>query len=154
MLSIMMLRTFFKSDISSVLAIEESVHVTPWTRETFETCFRSGYLGWVAEIDNKIVGFVIVSLHREECHILNLGVSHEQQRQGIGRKLLEYALNYAKQQGIGIAYLEVRRSNARAISLYRKMKFYLVGERKNYYPSVSEPEDALIFAMSLVEEFP
>lgn len=101
------------------------------------------------EIDKKIIGFIIISLTIEECHILNLCVDREFQHQGWGRKLLEHALNHARKHGIGIAYLEVRRSNSRAISLYKKMKFHLVGERKGYYPTVAGNEDALIFAMSL-----
>ena len=146
-----MLRTLYKSDLGQVLAIEQTVHVAPWNEETFGICFRSDYFGWVIELDNKIIGFTIASLQAGECHILNLGVAREYQHKGWGRKLLEYALNHAKQQGIGIAYLEVRRSNSRAISLYRKMKFHLVGERKNYYQTVSGQEDALVFAMSLHE---
>src|SRR5262245_26552494 len=143
-----MLRTLFKSDLPNVLAIEKAVHVLPWTEETFNTCFQSGYIGWVAEFDNRVIGFVVISLSQSECYILNLCVSHAYQHQGFGRKLLEFALDHAKSKGIGIAYLEVRRSNSRAISLYRKMQFHLVGERKGYYPTVSGNEDALIFAKS------
>jgi ribosomal-protein-alanine N-acetyltransferase len=45
----------------------------------------------------------------------------------------------------------VRRSNSHAISLYQKMNFHLVGERKEYYPTLSGYEDALVFAKRLVE---
>jgi [ribosomal protein S18]-alanine N-acetyltransferase len=144
-----MMRTLFQSDIHQLLRIEQSVHIAPWSEETFKVCFQSGYAGWAIEINKKIIGFIIISLTVEECHILNLCVDREFQHQGWGRRLLEHALNQARQHGIGIAYLEVRRSNSRAISLYRKMKFHLVGERKGYYPTVAGNEDALIFAMSL-----
>lgn len=144
-----MLRTLHKSDLEQILLIEESVHVSPWSRETFLTCFRADYKGWVIEEEKVVIGFVIVSLQPEECHVLNLCVSRAQQSKGLGRKLMDYALEQAKKSGTIIAYLEVRRSNSRAISLYRKMQFHLVGERKNYYPTVSGQEDALIFAKSL-----
>lgn len=144
-----MLRNFTKSDLDQILLIEEAVHVVPWTLDTFKTCISAGYVGWVIEVEKKIIGFIIVSQHTDECHILNVGVAREWQHQGYGRKLLNHALAAAKQAGAGIAYLEVRRSNSRAISLYRKMKFHLVGERKNYYQTVSGSEDALVFAMSL-----
>lgn len=147
-----MLRTLFKSDLKQVLTIEESVHVVPWTEETFKTCFQSGYVGWVIELNKKIIGFIIMSLRVEECHILNLCVTREYQRRGYGYKLLEHALRHAKHEKTGIVYLEVRRSNLPAISLYRRMKFHLIGERKDYYPTVSGSEDALIFAKSLHED--
>lgn len=148
-----MLRTLFKSDIPQILEIEKAVHIAPWTEDTFNTCFETGCLGWAVEIDQKIIGFIVVSLRVEECHILNLCVTHQYQRQGYGRKLLEYALNQVRHKGAGIAYLEVRRSNTRAISLYENMKFFMIGERKDYYPiTVGGYEDALIYAKSLVQD--
>lgn len=150
----MKVRSLFRADIPQVLLIEKSVHVVSWTEETFTTCFDAGYLGWVIEIDKKIVAFIVISLTSEDCHILNVCVARDHQHQGYGRHLLTHALNHAKQRGITIAYLEVRRSNSRAISLYRKMQFHLVGERKDYYPTVAGKEDALIFAISLHDELP
>lgn len=147
-----MLRALFKSDLQQILSIEKSVHVVPWNEDTFLTCFESGYLGWVIEIDKKIIGFIIISLRTDECHVLNICVSREYQRQGYGNQLLTHALNHAKKEQAGIVYLEVRRSNHVAIGLYRKLKFHLIGERKDYYPTVSGAEDALIFAKSLHEE--
>jgi peptide chain release factor 2 len=119
-----MLRALFRSDLLQLLSIEESAHAVPWNEGTFKTCFQAGYGGWVVEQGKEIVGFIIVSMRMEECHILNLCVSRDYQHQGFGRQLLACALNHAKQnhakqQGIGIVYLEVRRSNTRAISLYR-----------------------------------
>lgn len=145
-----MLRTLFKSDIERLLVIENAVHVAPWTEDTFKTCFQVGYLGWAVEADKKIIGFIITSMTTDECHVLNLCVINECQRQGWGRKLLEHALAYAKQQGVGVAYLEVRRSNSRAITLYQKMHFQLIGERKDYYPTVAGHEDALVFGKMLL----
>src|SRR3990167_6265398 len=145
----MILRSLFKADIEQVLAIEGAVHIAPWTREAFAICFEPGYLGWVIEKNRKIVGFIIISLRADECHVLNLCVSHTHQRQGAGRQLIEYALDYAGQRGATIVYLEVRRSNMRAISLYKKLRFLEVGERKGYYPSGEGREDALVLAKSL-----
>jgi len=146
-----MLRSLFQSDIDQLLRIEKSVHISPWASETFKACFQAGYVGWLVEIDKKVIAFIITSIASEECHILNICVDRDFQRQGWGRKLLDHALQHAKQQRISIAYLEVRRSNSRAIALYKKMKFHLIGERKGYYVTVSGNEDALIFAMSLVD---
>ena len=144
-----MLRTFFKADLPQVLAIENAVHVVPWGAETFKMCLQEGYAGWVLEVDKKIIGFIFAALNMHECHILNVCVAHDYQRQGYGRLLIDNTLSHAKKQGVDIIYLEVRRSNVRAISLYRQMAFHLVGERKNYYPTVTGNEDALVFARSL-----
>ncbi len=147
-----MLRPFEKSDLIAMLGIEAAAQVVPWTEETFKMCFQQGYQGWVLENERHLIGFVIVSINNIECHILNLCVSPEHQHQGWGAKLMEYAVIFAKQQGAGIVYLEVRRTNSRAISLYKKLDFHLVGERKGYYPVQFGQEDALIYAKSLVKE--
>ena len=144
-----MFRKMVKTDLAQLLMIEQSVQGAPWTEETFQTCFTLEFDGWVTEHDHRIVGYIVMSLRPDECHILNLCVAREYQRQGLGRRLLEFGLEEARNRKMGIAYLEVRRSNSRAIALYRKMKFLLIGERKDYYQTVSGPEDALIFAMSL-----
>lgn len=147
-----MIRPLFQADLLQVLQIEKAVHIAPWTAETFDACFSAGYLGWVMENQEKILGFIMISLMHDECHILNICVDHPYQRQGFGRRLLEYALNHARESRMGIAYLEVRRSNTRAISLYRKMNFAQIGERKGYYPTVAGDEDALVFAINLKQE--
>ncbi len=144
-----MMRTLYHADLPQLLAIEKSVHISPWNEETFKICFQSGYVGWVLEADGKIVGFIIVSQAREECHILNVCIAHAYQHQGYGFKLMHKALNHARDHEVTIAYLEVRRSNTRAITLYRKMGFHYIGERKEYYPSPQGAEDALLFAIIL-----
>jgi ribosomal-protein-alanine N-acetyltransferase len=144
-----MFRKMVKADVPQLLIIEQSVQGAPWTEDTFKTCFEMAYEGWVLEQDGQIAGYIILALQLDECHILNLCVARDFQRQGLGRKLLEFGISTARNHSIGIAYLEVRRSNSRAIALYRKMHFHQIGERKDYYRTVSGTEDALIFATSL-----
>ncbi len=144
-----MFRKMVKADLPQMHAIEQAAQGSPWTEDTFKMCFEMAYDGWVAEHNGRVVGYVVVAMQPDECHILNLCVGREWQRQGLGRSMLEYALSEARGRGMGIAYLEVRRSNTRAIALYRKLKFLMIGERKNYYQTVNGPEDALVFAVSL-----
>lgn len=143
------LRRLVRADTNKVLAIEQQVHVSPWSLETFKACFDAGYDGWVFEAEGRVIGFILVSVRAGESHILNICVARQYQRKGWGRKLLEEALTHARRHGIAIAYLEVRRSNSGAIKMYQNMGFQLIGERKNYYPTVSGQEDALVFAKDL-----
>lgn len=146
-----MLRNLYKSDLPQVLAIENAVHIAPWSEDTFKTCFQADCIGWVIEQDKRILGFIIASVRVGECHILNVAVARDFQHQGYGKKLLAQALDQAKNSGAKIAYLEVRHSNQKAISLYQKMGFQLIGERKNYYVTVGGHEDAFIFAKNLFD---
>jgi ribosomal-protein-alanine N-acetyltransferase len=149
----MRIRLINDLDMLELLKVEESSQVAPWSEAAFSRCFEAGYPGWCIENDDKIVGFILLSLTLGECHILNLCISPTHQRRGHGYHLLTYALVWAKEQGASVVYLEVRRSNAQAIALYRKMNFKQIGERKDYYPMPKGREDALIFArdLSMVE---
>jgi ribosomal-protein-alanine N-acetyltransferase len=144
-----MLRNLYQADMRALLVIEQATHAAPWTEETFKICFEANYLGWVIELDGQVIAFIIVTVRHDECHILNLCVAILHQHQGYGRKLLLHALEQTKKAGVSIVYLEVRRSNSKAIALYKKERFILVGERKEYYPTVSGKEDALVFAKHL-----
>lgn len=138
-----------ESDLSNLVRIEELAHIAPWTDDVFKRCFEAGYYFWGLTEDDKLVAFVIYSLQIGECHILNVCVHPDYQGKGFGMSLMTYALDQAKQDGAGTVYLEVRRSNTKAISLYRKIGFIRVGERKGYYPNEVGREDALIFAKDL-----
>jgi ribosomal-protein-alanine N-acetyltransferase len=144
-----LLRKMVKEDLTAVLQIETATQGAPWTEETFKTVFEHAYEGWVLQVEDHVVGYIVISMQVDECHILNLCIAHPFQRQGYGRKLLEYGLEMARKRNLAIAYLEVRRSNVRAIALYTRLNFRLIGERKEYYQTVNGPEDALVYAVSL-----
>jgi ribosomal-protein-alanine N-acetyltransferase len=145
----MQIRRFSDIDMQKVVSIEADAQVSPWSEAAFQRCLEANYPGWVLEIDGISAGFIFLSLASGECHVLNLCIHPTYQRKGLGRKLLICALMWAKEQGAGIVYLEVRRSNHNAIALYRNMNFKSIGERKGYYSTPKGPEDALVFARDL-----
>jgi ribosomal-protein-alanine N-acetyltransferase len=147
-----MVRCLNERDLSQLRVIEAATQTAPWSEEAFQRCFQANSQGWAVEREGQIVGFILVLIQVGECHILNVGVLPAYQRQGHGRQLLEYALNQAIQQGASAAYLEVRRSNDKAIALYTSMGFKKIGERKNYYSAAEGREDAEVFAKELVQK--
>ncbi len=81
---------------------------------------------WVAELEGEIVGMVgIMRNHDDE--IEPLVVASEHRNKGIGSKLLEYAIEKAKD--IGITYLSIRpvARNHEAISLFYRTGFRKLG---------------------------
>ncbi len=138
------------SDIPRLVLIEESAHKVPWTEDVFQRCFELRYHIWGLEYAEHLVGFGIYSLQVGECHILNICIHSQHQGAGFGKHLFLHMLDDAQYQGAGIAFLEVRRSNERALALYQKTGFIQVGERKGYYPNGEKGrEDALVFALDL-----
>ena len=52
--------------------------------------------------------------------------------------LLEQLLTEAEQAGVASCFLEVRKSNVRALALYESMGFQRVGTRRNFYEAPVE----------------
>lgn len=145
------LRPMREEDIPAILIIERQAYAYPWTEGIFKDCLRVGYACWVleGEAPGEILAYAIISVAADECHVLNICVDREQQRQGLGRRLLRNVLAYAHDAHAQTAYLEVRPSNTVAVGLYLSEGFNEVGLRKNYYPAKTGREDALILAKVL-----
>jgi ribosomal protein S18 acetylase RimI-like enzyme len=82
---------------------------------------------WVAEVNGAVVGMAALVVDGEEAEIDPLIVLARQRGQGIGRALLNHALEEAKR--LGVRYLHVRpvARNLAAISFYYRSGFQLLG---------------------------
>jgi ribosomal-protein-alanine N-acetyltransferase len=141
-------RLLEENDIAHVMALERSAHSHPWRQSSFEDCLKGRQKCWLAEHKGVLVGYVVVTHGGGDAELLNISVSPDYQRRGIGRCLLKHAVECVKDKA-DMLFLEVRVSNQKAIALYEKEDFFEVGQRKNYYPTVNGHEDALLMARQL-----
>ena len=137
------------ADLDAVIAIEQRAYAFPWTRGIFSDCLRVGYCCWCYENDSRLYGYGVMSVAAGEAHILNLTVSPDSQRQGIGGRLMQHFLQLARRHDADTVMLEVRPSNVAAIRLYEKFGFNEIGVRRDYYPAEQGREDALLLALGL-----
>ncbi len=144
------LRPMEEADIHEILAIERAAYPYPWTETIFQDCLRVGYCCWVFERDGLICAYGVMSVAVGESHILNICVHPDSQGNGLGRDILDYLLNIARKHKADMIFLEVRPSNAIAKQLYFGAGFDEVGIRRNYYPTETGREDAVIMARSLI----
>ena len=89
----------------------------------------------LAYMDAILVGTIWLTNDYRRLYIHHMAVLPEFQKQGIGRSLLQEAIQIADKQGLQ-AKLEVHSDNAAALNLYRSMGFkvldgYLVMIRRN-----------------------
>ena len=135
--------------LEEVLEIERLSFKDPWTKEFFKSETLSGISKFYAALSGgKIVGYGGFWKAQDEADIVNLAVSPEFRNMGLGRKILEYLLKTAKDEGIKTVHLEVRAENPYAQKLYASCGFRAVGRRKKYYGDA----DALIMEKKLGEE--
>lgn len=148
------LRPMQVTDLDAVMAIEPTIYSHPWTRGNFSDSLNSGYSAWVLEANQTIIGYALLMMILDEAHLLNLSVAKDQQKQGLGRYLLEHMLQIAKNHKAANMFLEVRPSNISAIALYENMGFCEMAVRRGYYPadpkiSKTGREDAVLMGLAL-----
>ena len=146
------MRAMTQDDVDTVLAIEQAVQRFPWTRGNFADALNSGYVCSVDDEGGGIRGYAILMPAADEAELLNIGVAQAEQRKGLGRAMLSEMLNLARAKQLRRVFLEVRSSNAAAISLYRSAGFNEIGIRRDYYQNTNGSEDALVMACELTGE--
>ncbi len=141
------IRDMTLADLTEVMAIEQTSYPFPWTKKIFSDCLRVGYRCLVIEMSEQLVGYAIISVVLDECHILNICIGQAARGQGLGRLMMESVLRQGSTLGAKMVYLEVRPSNIIANQLYESLGFQQIGLRKGYYPHHDGREDALVLAL-------
>jgi ribosomal-protein-alanine N-acetyltransferase len=140
----LLLRPMDVSDLQSAIELDTVCLPRPWSetvwREELESPFGF-YL--VLEEAGEPLAQIGVRYVAEELHVTTLAVRPERRRRGYASALLEAALEaFPEARRV---HLEVRPSNAPAISLYERLGFSVTGRRRRYYGD----EDALLMTLDL-----
>jgi ribosomal-protein-alanine N-acetyltransferase len=137
------------ADVPTVASVERASYAFPWSEGVFRDCVRVGYFCRVIEVAGEVAGYGIMSCGAGEAHILNICVRHDLRSGGVGRRLMLFLLDRARELHMQDVFLEVRPSNNVAIRLYETLGFVRVGLRKAYYQAPGGREDALVYKMIL-----
>ena len=98
--------------------------------------------------NNEIVGYSIVLLIKPDAELLKICIKENYRSLGYAKKLLDYNIDYLKNNNYDCIFLEVRSDNYNAIKLYDKLGFIKYNERKNYYKDTNV--DALLYKKILI----
>lgn len=132
-----------ESHVSQIAALEKICFSEPWSENSIASELSNPLSLWlVAEADGALAGYIGSQSVLGESDVMNVAVSPDYRRQGIGEALVLALVEELKKLGNHCLSLEVRLSNAPARSLYEKLGFAEVGRRPNYYRNPKE--DALI----------
>lgn len=138
------IREMRQTDLTVVATIEQGAYEFPWGPGIFRDCLLAGYTSLVLEHSGKVIGYGIMSVAAGEAHLLNLALSESARRMGNGRRLLHHLMDVASLAGAEGMYLEVRPSNLRALALYERSGFEVLGRRRGYYRARGGTEDAVV----------
>ena len=158
-----MIRMATEDDIPRILEIERDAISPPWPHGALlseiysdDSYFAVWDAGTVpasnsplgrggSEADGvvfPVLGFIILRRVADEGELFQIAIDAPHRRQGIADRLMAASLDWAGINNINSIYLEVRKSNEAAITLYTKHEFKQAGLRKEYF---TDPvEDAII----------
>ena len=138
------------SDLDAVMEIERLSFKSPWSRQVFleEMARDFAHVDVVRDAATRaVVGFGNYWLVADEVHVLNLASLPQARRAGHASRMLAHMIDFARRELCRYVTLEVRRSNAAALRLYRRFAFRAVGVRPNYY--AEDQEDAIVMVLDL-----
>ena len=143
------IRPAHSADIAALARLEEESFSDPWSEDGFrELLAAPGSLMLVAvDLRDQLIGYLAARRVLDESEILNLAVAVPWQRHGVGRALLQGALDELRARGVRQVFLEVRESNLAAQRLYGGLGFAPIGHRPNYYRSPRE--NGLVLCLTL-----
>ncbi len=130
--------------VPAVAALEAASNETPWSEALLAAEFdvAPGSRHWLVGIeDDNVVAFGGLMFVGDDAHLMNLAVSPDSRRNGIGRALIDQLVIDGIAFGATNLTLEVRVSNTAAIALYEECGLHQVGIRPGYY---EDGEDAVI----------
>ena len=148
------LARLISEDAGFLKPLEDLVHLAYWGEENYRRFLDElpEYFGCKAvTIDggnqDKLVGFLLARSIYENLEVLKLGVFPDWQRRGIGTQLIEHAFAEGLRRGCNRCFLEVRKSNQKAIQFYYEHDFRISGTRIHYY--TNPVEDAWVMEKAL-----
>lgn len=134
--------------LDDLARLEQICFSQPWSRASLlEEIENPTAVFLAAEEDGRTLGYAGMHVVCGEGYIDNIAVFPEARRKGVARQLLDSLIEWLRQQGGIFLTLEVRPSNAAAVSLYRSLGFQEVGRRPRFYTAPTE--DALLMTFTL-----
>lgn len=133
------IRWMIRRDMAEVLDIENENFEFPWSEDEFIRCLRQrNCIGMVADLDDRVVGFMIYELHKTRLHVLNFAVARDWQRHGLGSRMMQkLAAKLSSQRRTRIT-LEVRETNLAAQVFFRAQGFRAVNVLRDFYEDTTE----------------
>lgn len=132
-----------ESHVSQIAALEKLCFSDAWSEKSIASELTNKLSLWLVAVDgDTVAGYIGSQTVLGWADMMNLCVSPDYRRQGIGEKLTAELERQLKENDVTCLTLEVRVSNVPAIALYEKMGFVQVGKRPRYYEKPRE--DALI----------
>jgi ribosomal-protein-alanine N-acetyltransferase len=132
------IRKMIRQDLEDVLSIEISTSPIPWSLNMFIEEMQNPIANCFVMVredgsNPSVIGFICFRNVTGESELLNIGVHPHYRQMGLGKKLMQFYIEFCSPLRIKTFYLEVNASNQAAIHLYHCFSYQSFGVRKNFY---------------------
>ncbi len=121
--------------IPAIVEVEKVCFAQPWSTQSLTAELEKENAALFAALDDNktVIGWAGLTHICGEGSITNVAVLPQARRCGVGEALVRALLTESVRLSLDWLMLEVRISNAAAVSLYQKLGFNPVGIRPNFY---------------------
>ncbi|MBP1994553.1 GNAT family N-acetyltransferase [Paenibacillus eucommiae] len=89
---------------------------------------------FVAEADSRVIGvYVLLQTRPETVELVNIAVDEQQQGKGIGKQLVNHAIEQAKLRGFKTIEIGTGNSSIGQLALYQKCGFRIIGVDRDFF---------------------
>ncbi len=129
--------------INDILNIEKQLKIHILSKQNVISQLNNPHFKcFIALYEEQVIAYTYFS-YIDDIELEAIAVKKDFQRLHVATLLLNTIFDFANKQKIKNIFLEVRKSNVKAINLYTKNGFKKINIRKNYY--TDNYEDAIIF---------
>lgn len=133
--------------LPQVAEVEALSFADPWSEKALALFTTNEAYGAVCLKNGHVMAYGGVLWAPDEGQIINIATHPKARRCGMGAAILANLIREAGARGCEQLSLEVRVSNAPAISLYERFGFLKVGSRRGFYQNPRE--DAIVMCLLL-----
>lgn len=127
-------RWLIRRDFPEVQAIENASSEFPWSeQDLLDVLNQRNAIGMVAELGEKVVGFMIYELHKKRLHLLKFAVHPEFRRQSVGTQLIGKLVGKLSSQRRSRITLRAHENNLDAQLFYRRLDFRATKVSRSYF---------------------
>ncbi|MEK9665543.1 MAG: ribosomal protein S18-alanine N-acetyltransferase [Deltaproteobacteria bacterium] len=137
-------------DPTNLAELDKSCFKKAWREESFSKLMNYPWFRawtWHTAANSEALGFLIVEDQTDLFSILRIGVVPEYQRQGIGREMMDFLIQLARNEQVPKILLEVHEFNLAAQHLYFASGFCQIHLKKDYYRD--PPGNALVLTKAI-----
>ena len=143
------IRIASEADLENIMQIEKACFGNDaWSKSNMKSELLAPHTTYVvAEENDSLIGYAGLSklASSTSSDIQTIAVSESHRGLGVGRKLIESLLDFARKQNAKEVFLEVREDKPTPQKLYLSLGFTAIDRRENYY----QPDGVAAIVMRL-----